>query len=68
MVEKYGYDTAAVREAGIIYALEQIVDLIANGVQGIHIYTMNNPLVARKITMYLQNILAAVNGNEHSVK
>lgn len=68
MVEKYRDDPAAVREAGIIYALEQIVDLIANGVQGIHIYTMNNPLVARKITMYLQNILAAVNGNEHSIK
>lgn len=49
------------REAGIIYALEQIVDLIANGVRGIHIYTMNNPLVARKISMYLQNILASVN-------
>ena len=61
MMEKYGDDPAAMREAGIIYALEQIVDLIANGVRGIHIYTMNNPLVARKISMYLQNILASVN-------
>ena len=61
MMEKYGGDQAAIREAGIIYALEQIVDLIANGVRGIHIYTMNNPLVARKISMYLQNILTSVN-------
>ena len=61
MMEKYGGDQAAIREAGIIYALEQIVDLIANGVRGIHIYTMNNPLVARKISLYLQNILTSVN-------
>lgn len=61
MMDKYGDNPAAIREAGIIYALEQIVDLIANGVCGIHIYTMNNPLVARKISMYLQNILASVN-------
>lgn len=61
MMDKYGSDKAAIREAGIVYALEQIVDLIANGVRGIHLYTMNNPLVARKISMYLQNILAAVN-------
>ena len=38
------------RDAGIAYAVDQIVDLIAHGVDGIHLYTMNNPYVARKIT------------------
>lgn len=58
MLEKFGDDTQAVRDAGIIYAMEQIVDLIANGVRGIHIYTMNNPYVARRIMLYLNNLLS----------
>ena len=37
------------QDAGIAYAVEQIVDLISNGVQGIHLYTMNNPDVAKQI-------------------
>ena len=36
-------------EAGIAYAIDQIADLIAGGVDGIHLYTMNNPAVAQKI-------------------
>lgn len=47
--DKYGDRPKALREAGILYATEQIVDLVANGVQGIHIYTMNKPDVAAEI-------------------
>ncbi len=58
MLEKFGDNPLTVREAGIIFAMEQIVDLLANGVRGIHIYTMNNPYVARRIMLYLHNILS----------
>ena len=40
----------ALREAGIAYAIDQISDLVAAGVDGIHLYTMNNPAVARQIS------------------
>lgn len=58
MLEKFGHDPLAMREAGIVFAMEQIVDLIANGARGIHIYTMNNPYVARRIMLYLHNIFS----------
>lgn len=38
------------REAGMAYAIDQIADLIASGVDGVHLYTMNNPAVARQIS------------------
>ncbi len=50
MMARYGDDPEAIRDAGIAYAVDQIVDLAANGVDGIHLYTMNNPYVARKIS------------------
>jgi len=49
LLARYGDHPAALREAGIAYAIDQIADLIAGGVDGIHLYTMNNPAVARKI-------------------
>lgn len=49
MMNRYGDHPEAIRDAGIAYAIDQIVDLVTHGVQGIHLYTMNNPLVARKI-------------------
>ena len=49
MINRYDGHPEALREAGIAYAVNQIIDLIANGVDGIHLYTMNNPYVARKI-------------------
>ena len=49
MMERYGDHPEAIRDAGIAYAIDQIVDLVTHGVQGIHLYTMNNPHVARKI-------------------
>ena len=50
MMEKYGDNNDAIRDAGIAYATDQIVDLVSQGVDGIHLYTMNNPYIARKIT------------------
>jgi methylenetetrahydrofolate reductase (NADPH) len=47
----------ALADAGIAYAVDQIVDLISNGVNGIHLYTMNKPLVARKITESVRSLL-----------
>lgn len=49
MMDRYGDHPEAIRDAGIAYAIDQIVDLVTHGVSGIHLYTMNNPLVARKI-------------------
>ncbi len=53
IVDKFGDDPNAMQQAGIAYATEQIVDLFANGVNGVHVYTMNKPAVAAAI---LQNI------------
>ena len=49
MMARYEAFPEAIRDAGIAYAIDQIVDLVTHGVQGIHLYTMNNPLIARKI-------------------
>lgn len=50
MMEKYGDNPVAMRDAGIAYAIDQIVDLLTQGVDGIHLYTMNNAYVATKIS------------------
>ena len=55
IVDCFGQDPAAMKQAGIIYASEQIIDLIANGVTHIHVYSMNKPDVAEGI---LNNICA----------
>ena len=49
MIERYGDDPVAMRDAGIAYAVDQIADLLAEGVDGIHLYTMNKPDIALKI-------------------
>lgn len=49
IMDKYDNDPVAMRDAGIAYAVSQIVDLIANDVDGIHLYTMNNPYIAERI-------------------
>ena len=51
----------ALMEAGIAYAVDQIVDLLASGAQGIHLYVMNNPDVARRITESIAGVVAEVN-------
>lgn len=57
ILDKYGDNPDALREAGIVYALNQIVDLLANGVDGIHLYVMNNVYVARRISETVQKLL-----------
>lgn len=57
MIQKYEFNQEALVDAGIAYAADQIVDLISNGVEGIHLYTMNNPYVARKITEIVGKLL-----------
>ncbi|NCC66629.1 MAG: methylenetetrahydrofolate reductase [NAD(P)H] [Clostridia bacterium] len=49
MMERYENSPEAMRDAGIAYAVDQIVDLITQGADGIHLYTMNNPYIAQKI-------------------
>ena len=56
ILAKYGDHPEALREAGIAYAIDQISDLIAGGVDGIHLYTMNNPDVAKQIAGSLASI------------
>ncbi|MBR6791030.1 MAG: methylenetetrahydrofolate reductase [Oscillospiraceae bacterium] len=56
IVDRYGDDPAAMKQAGIAYATEQILDLCANGVRGIHIYTMNKPDVAAQIMKNLSSV------------
>lgn len=57
IIEKYGENKDALFDAGLAYAVNQIVDLFTNGVDGIHLYTMNNPVVARKICDSVKNIV-----------
>lgn len=59
MMQRYENNPEALRDAGIAYAVNQIVDLVANGVDGIHIYTMNNAYVARKISEAVSGIIGA---------
>lgn len=49
MISKYDSDSEALFDAGIEYAVEQICDLLSNGVDGIHLYTMNNAKVAKRV-------------------
>ena len=57
LVDKFGSSPAAMKQAGIAYATDQIIDLYANGITNVHIYSMNNPDVAEKIQSNLCDIL-----------
>ncbi len=57
IIARFGDNPDAMRDAGIAYANEQIIDLVSNGVDGIHLYTMNNPYVARKISEAVQSVI-----------
>lgn len=57
LVDKFGSDPDAMMQAGIAYATDQIIDLYANGITNVHVYSMNKPEVAMKIQSNLSNIL-----------
>ena len=58
---KYANKPEALRDAGIFYAVEQIMDLIDNDIRGIHLYTMNNVDTAYRVSEAIQNVLMAEN-------
>ncbi|MBQ9239663.1 MAG: methylenetetrahydrofolate reductase [Treponema sp.] len=58
IMERYGNFPAAMRDAGIAYAVDQIVDLLAHGVDGIHLYTMNSVSVARSIASAVRSLFS----------
>ncbi|KAI4447098.1 5,10-methylenetetrahydrofolate reductase [Eubacterium plexicaudatum ASF492] len=57
IIHKFEGNKQALFDAGMSYALSQIIDLLANDVDGIHLYTMNNPTVARKICEGIKHIV-----------
>ena len=61
MMQKYESNPEALRDAGIAYAINQIVDLLADGVDGIHLYTMNNSYVAKKISEAVSGLIGSKN-------
>ena len=61
IIDKFEYNPEALRDAGIAYAVEQIVDLVSTGVDGIHLYVMNNTYLAKRINENIKNIVNTVN-------
>ena len=57
LVDKFGYNPDAMKQAGIAYATDQIIDLYANGISNVHVYSMNKPDVAAKIQDNLSDII-----------
>jgi len=57
IVDRFGSDPAAMKQAGIAYATDQIIDLFANGITNVHVYSMNKPDVAAAILGNLSDIL-----------
>ena len=57
LVDKFGSNPSAMKQAGIAYATDQIIDLFANGIQNVHVYSMNKPDVAKMILANLSDIL-----------
>ncbi len=62
IVDKFGENPEAMKQAGIAYATDQIIDLYANGIANVHVYSMNKPDIARGI----QQNLSAILGNSFS--
>lgn len=58
MMLRFEHNETAMRDAGIAYAVDQIVDLVTQGVDGIHLYTMNNPIIAKRIYQAIQSLIA----------
>jgi methylenetetrahydrofolate reductase (NADPH) len=58
IINKYADNPNALLDAGIDYAIEQITELLENGVDGIHLYTMNNPLIAKRISKNVSSLFS----------
>ena len=58
IVDRFGDDPVAMMDAGVAYATEQIIDLFANGVNNVHVYTMNKPEIAIRIMLNLHGLVA----------
>lgn len=56
MISKYQDNPEALKQAGIAYAVDQIIDLLSNDIDGIHLYTMNKPETAQKIVNVINNL------------
>ena len=59
--DRFGDSPEALRQAGIAYATDQIIDLISNGIRGVHLYTMNKPEIAQAIMENVNDIIGACN-------
>lgn len=57
IIDQYEDRREALFDSGMSYAISQVIELLTNDIQGIHLYTMNNPMVARKICEGIQNII-----------
>lgn len=57
IIERYENRPEALFDAGMYYAIAQIIDLLTNDVDGVHLYTMNNPVIAKKICDGIRNII-----------
>ena len=57
LVDRFGKDDSAMMQAGVAYATDQIIDLYANGINHVHVYSMNRPEIAEKIMANLSDIL-----------
>lgn len=64
MYARFADDPESLTEAGIAYATDQIIDLLSGGVDGIHLYIMNNAYVARRITENIRPFLAKLNSED----
>ncbi len=65
MLSRYEDNPVALFDAGVYYATEQIIDLLSNNVSGIHLYTMNNPKIAKAIHDNIKNILQHINSENN---
>lgn len=57
IVNKFGSNKDALFDAGMSYGISQIIDLLTSDVDGVHIYTMNNPMVAKRISSEIHNFI-----------
>jgi methylenetetrahydrofolate reductase (NADPH) len=68
IVDRFQDSPAALSQAGIAYAVDQIIDLISNGIRGIHIYTMNKSTIAGAIMRTVDSIIQAANVSPNARK